>query len=135
MDKVTNTYMIVKHTHLLMIALSVSFFMIRLVGHRLRAGFIQTKTMRVLPHLVDTCLIVSGLTLCVVVHQYPIQSPWLTEKILALLGYIVLAVVSIRSQRSWLFKTVVAVGALSWVVFAATLAVSKQPSVLSSWLL
>ena len=76
--------------------------------------------MRVLPHIVDTLLIVSGITLCFVIHQYPGHTGWLTEKLIALVAYIVLAVLSIKSQRSKVYKVLICVGALSWVFLLLT---------------
>ena len=125
-EGIASSYFAFKHIHLTLIALSVGLYLVRFGGHLTQSGLLQYKVMKIAPHVIDTLLIVSGLSLCFMIHQYPISAPWLTEKVLALLAYIVLAVLSIKSKRGRVFKVLTCLGALSWVVFAANMAVLKH---------
>ena len=50
----------------------------------------------------------------------------MTEKIGAVVAYILLATIALKANRNKLFKVFAALGALGWVVYAAKLAVFKQ---------
>lgn len=49
-----------------------------------------------MPHVNDTVLLASGIVLAITIRQYPGVSPWLTAKLLGLLGYILLGMVAFR---------------------------------------
>lgn len=78
--------------------LSGSFFLLRgmlvfTTGRPLKAAWL-----RVLPHVIDTLLLISALTLVVWSQQYPFVRPWLTAKVCALVVYILLGVVALRGK-------------------------------------
>lgn len=89
------------------------------------------KFVKVAPHVIDTLLVLSGLTLCFIIKQYPFQDVWLTEKIGALLAYIFLATIALKANRNKLFKIFAALGAIAWVVYAGKVAMLKQAIILS----
>ena len=126
MENLATSYMAVKHIHFSFIALSVLLYLFSFGAHLAEANISSHKIVKVTPHVVNTLLILSGIMLCVIVHQYPVSSPWLTEKMVALCFYIGLAVYSLKSQRGKLFKITLCFGALSWVVYAAKIALLKQ---------
>lgn len=130
-EGIAGSYIALKHAHLTLIVLSVSFYLIRFSGHLSQAAILQHKAFNVAPHVVNTFLILSGLSLCYIIHQYPISAPWLTEKVIALCAYIFLAVLSIKSKRGKAFKILTCIGALSWVVFAAKMAYIKHALLMS----
>ena len=82
--------------------------------------------MKVLPHLVDTVLIVSAITLCVLLQQYPLVDAWVTEKLLALIMYVFMVTLALRLANNNFMRIIGFVGAISWVAFAGAVAVSKQ---------
>ena len=75
---------------------------------------------------VDTFLLLSGVLLCFLIKQYPLEDPWLTEKICAVAAYILLGMMAMRSDRGKLLRIFAFIGALGWVVYAAKLAHFKQ---------
>jgi uncharacterized membrane protein SirB2 len=120
-------YEIVKHIHLTAIALSVLLFLLRFVLNAKQSPMLQKKWLKILPHIVDTLLLVSAATLCVLLKQYPFVDAWVTEKLLALLMYIFMVTLALKLGRTGFMRGIGLVGALSWIAFAGMVAVSKQP--------
>jgi uncharacterized membrane protein SirB2 len=117
----------IKHFHLLLIGLSVGLFLIRFILSEMKSPILQKKWLKILPHLVDTLLIVSAVTLCVLIEQYPFVNAWVTEKLLALLLYVFMVTLALKMARTVFMKYIGLLGAISWVAFAGMVAVSKQP--------
>lgn len=126
METFYSLYSTVKHLHFILIAVSVLFFVIRFVLHLRQSALMGKKLCKVMPHVIDTFLLLSGLTLCFMIKQYPFVDPWMTEKMGAIVAYIVLGVIAIKLNRNKLFKVFAFLGALGWLVYAAKLAHFKQ---------
>jgi len=126
METFYSLYPVIKHLHLTLVAASVLFFLVRFVLHLRQSPIMDKKLVKIAPHVIDTFLLLSGLLLCVLIKQYPFVDPWLTEKIGAVVAYIFLAAISLKAQKSTLFKVFAALGAIGWVVYAAKLAIFKQ---------
>ncbi|ALP39976.1 SirB2 family protein [Aeromonas schubertii] len=123
-------YPILKHLHLLLVALAVVAFMVRFaLLQRAAAPARQARLMRV-GGVLNGLVVLSGLALCLLLGLNPINNavPWLSEKLVciliaAFLGWMSLSRFGSRSTRWFAF-----LGALGWVYFAAKLAVIKLPS-------
>lgn len=120
-------YAAVKHIHLTAIALSVLLFLLRFLWTIRGSQMLHKKWVKVLPHIVDTLLLVSAATLCVLVSQYPFVTPWVTEKLLGLLMYLFMVTLALKIAKTGFMRAVGLVGALSWLAFTALVAISKQP--------
>lgn len=91
-------YFAVKHAHLTFVLLSVVFFYFRF--YRLKVQNIQSnKFLKIAPHVIDTFLLVSAIALCVIIEQYPLQSHWLTVKVIMVVGYIGFAIAALKAER------------------------------------
>ncbi|BAJ03337.1 SirB2 family protein [Shewanella violacea] len=126
MESLNSLYPAIKHIHLTFVAASVLFFIVRFVLHMRQSPIMDKKLFKIAPHVIDTLLLLSGLTLCFTIQQYPFIDPWVTEKLGAVLAYIVLATISLKANRGKLFKVFAALGAIAWVVYAAKIAIFKQ---------
>ncbi|EAM9977704.1 SirB family protein [Salmonella enterica] len=90
--------------HLICVALSVSLFVARYwwryCGHALAAA----RWTRIVPPVIDTLLLLSGIGLIVKTHILPFTEPgsWLTEKLFGVIIYIVLGFIALdyRQARS-----------------------------------
>lgn len=119
-------YMAFKHLHLLMVVLSVALLFIRF-GLMLKGSpLLQRKLLKITPHVVDTLLILSAVALMLTIEQYPFINSWLTEKFIALLAYIALAVMALRG-RTLAIRWLCFLGALGWLGLMVRVALSKQP--------
>ena len=119
-------YTAVKHIHLSIIVISVLLFVLRFIWTVSQSKMMEKKWVKVVPHVVDTVLLLSALTLCVLISQYPFVDAWLTEKVLGLVMYIVMGTIALKPGKSGFMRAVGFVGALSWLAFIAVIAVTKQ---------
>ncbi|MBD1581251.1 SirB2 family protein [Pseudoalteromonas sp. S16_S37] len=91
-------YLALKHTHLLFAALSIVLFYTRAVS-RLASGKIAAhKGVFIASHSVDTLLLVSAISLLIMGSINPLSQPWLLEKIILVMVYIALGVVSAKAK-------------------------------------
>ncbi|HEX6734488.1 MAG TPA: SirB2 family protein [Azonexus sp.] len=90
------SYLAVKHLHVTCVVLSGLGFCLR--GWWMASGSprLQAKLTRVLPHVIDSTLLASALTLAFMSGQYPFVQGWLTAKVLGLLAYIVLGAMALK---------------------------------------
>ncbi|BCV50587.1 SirB2 family protein [Shewanella algae] len=130
METFYSLYPAVKHLHTTLIAVSVLLFIVRFVLKLRQSAIMDKKLLKVGPHVIDTFLLLSGLTLCFMIKQYPFVDPWMTEKIGAVVAYILLGVMALKSNRNLIFRIFAFLGALGWVVYAAKLAHFKQAVIL-----
>jgi uncharacterized membrane protein SirB2 len=88
---------------------------------------LQHRAAKVLPHIIDTLLLVSAIVLLVILHLSPLAQPWLCAKIIALLLYIGLGMVALRFGRSKKIKVSAWLLALLTVGYMVSVAYSKSP--------
>ncbi|MDX1676925.1 SirB2 family protein [Arsukibacterium sp.] len=119
-------YTAFKHLHLLMVVLSVSLLFIRF-GMMLKGSpLLNRKFFKITPHVIDSLLILSAVALMLMINQYPFVNAWLTEKFIALLAYIALAVMALRG-RTLAIRWLCFLGALGWLGLLVRVGLSKQP--------
>lgn len=122
-------YMAVKHLHLLLVLLSVSFFVIRFVLSIKGSALLQRKLVKVLPHVIDTFLLVSAAVLVWLLQINPLEQLWLAEKIIAVVAYILLGVYAFKA-RTTMLRVFAFVGALGWLMLALRMVMTKTPFLL-----
>jgi uncharacterized membrane protein SirB2 len=81
----------------------------------------------VLPHLIDTLLLGSALTLLMVLQLSPLTQPWLSAKFIALLLYIGLGMVALRFGQSKKIKVCACLLALLTAGYMVSVAYTKSP--------
>ncbi|WP_049721908.1 SirB2 family protein [Gilvimarinus polysaccharolyticus] len=118
------SYMALKHSHLMLVALSIGLFALRFIAREAGARFVQAKFFKIAPHIIDTCLLISGFALMFTVGYslWPIN--WLSVKLLLVIAYIVTGVIAMKATskcKRW------AAGALAfvWIMGILHLAMSK----------
>ncbi|WNO61542.1 SirB2 family protein [Rheinheimera sp. MMS21-TC3] len=119
-------YMAFKHIHLLLVFVSVSFLLVRFAMRLQSASLLQRKFFKIAPHVIDTFLLLSAVGLMVILQQYPFVSPWLTEKVFAVIAYILLGVMAFKG-RTIAIRWFCFIGALGWLALAIRVAITKQP--------
>lgn len=122
-----NHYLMIKNIHLLMIALSIAGFVFRGILMTINSPLLQAKLVRILPHVIDTALLVSGIWLATLLSQYPFTDGWLTAKLLALIAYIGLGVVALRRGRTKAIRLTAFVAALLCFAYMAKVAMTHDP--------
>ncbi|ADT86332.1 SirB2 family protein [Vibrio furnissii] len=118
-----------KHFHLLTIGLSALLLSVRYVLMMMDSELRQHKFLKVFPHIVDTCLLLSGIGLIFVTGFVPLTAaaPWMTDKLTSVLAYIALGFFALKLGRNKLLRTFAFFGALGWLAIAGKIAVTKIP--------
>lgn len=123
-------YFAIKHLHLLLIGLAVLMFMLRF--YWLQTGSSRAASARTLKvsGWLNGLVVLSGVLLCMVLDLNPLNNatPWLSEKLTAILVVAFLAMMALRLARSDGIRWFAFLGALGWLFFIAKLAVYKQAS-------
>jgi uncharacterized membrane protein SirB2 len=120
-------YLSLKHFHMACAALSGTLFLLRGKWMLRASPMLQQKWVRIAPHVIDTLLLASAIGLAVWSHQYPGQQPWLTVKLVALLGYIVLGSIALKRGRTKGQRQAALVAALALFLYIGMVAVTKRP--------
>jgi uncharacterized membrane protein SirB2 len=120
-------YLSLKHFHMGCAALSGTLFLLRGRWMLRASPMLQQKWVRIAPHIVDTLLLASAIGLMVWSRQYPGQQPWLSAKLLALLGYIVLGSIALKRGGTKAQRQAAFVAALALFLYIAAVAVTKRP--------
>ncbi len=121
------SYSLLKYTHVVAVIASFALFFLRGLWMMAAPEKLAARWVRVVPHVIDTILLVSAIALAAMTAQYPFVQPWLTAKILALLVYIVLGTVAIRRGRTRRVRIVAWILALSVFGYMVAVARSRVP--------
>jgi uncharacterized membrane protein SirB2 len=90
----------IKYLHISCVLLSYTLFFMRGVWMLRTAPILQQRWVKVLPHIVDTVLLLSAITLAFQLSISPLSNPWLLAKIIALLLYILLGTIAIKRGKT-----------------------------------
>lgn len=114
----------IKHLHLTFVLLSICSFVGRVILSEIRPAFLKMKAMKIAPHVIDTLLLVSGITLVFQGQWLSGEFGWIIGKIVALFGYVGFGVMTMRGQGSnrWLAFT----GAMACFIYIGIVAVTKN---------
>jgi uncharacterized membrane protein SirB2 len=116
------SYFAIKYVHVGAVIASFCLFFLRGVWMMAAPEELAVRWVRVVPHIIDTVLLVSAMALAVMTAQYPFVQPWLTAKVLALLVYIVLGTVALRrgrTRRVRIVAWILALGVFGYMVAVA----------------
>lgn len=116
------SYMLLKHFHMSCAALSFTLFFLRGIWSFSGSTIMRQRWVKVVPHVVDTLLLVSALALAFTIQQYPFVNGWLTAKIFGLLTYIGLGFVALRFGKSKAIRIsawLAAQGVFAYIVLVA----------------
>jgi uncharacterized membrane protein SirB2 len=120
-------YLLLKHLHMTLAALSGSLFLLR-AGWMLTASPLLARSwVRSAPHLVDSLLLASALGLAIWSGQNPSNSPWLAAKLVALVAYILLGSVALRYGKTALRRSAALCGAIVCFAYIVGVAITKNP--------
>lgn len=92
--------LILKALHVSCAALSYSLFFARGIWSFNNTGMLHRRWVKIVPHVVDTVLLASALSLAIMLGISPLAAPWLLAKILALLVYIVLGTIALKIGKT-----------------------------------
>ena len=115
------------YTHFICVLLSGSFFLVRGYWMLTDNPLLQIKPVRILPHVIDSLLLLAAIALMLQTSQYPFAEAWLTVKLVLLLAYIGLGVFALRRGKTKAQRTVFLVAALGTFAFMYSVAITRSP--------
>jgi uncharacterized membrane protein SirB2 len=94
------TYAVLKAVHVTCVVLSGGGFVLRAYWRLTASPLLQRGWVRVVPHIVDSLLLGSALSMAVLSAQYPFAQNWLTAKFFGLLTYILCGSIALKRGRT-----------------------------------
>lgn len=120
-------YYLTKFLHQLCALASFTLFVLRGVWLLRGSPQLAQRWVRILPHVIDTVLLASAISLTLMLQQYPLTHAWLSAKLLALLVYIGLGLVALRFGKTRRVRVAAWIGALAVFIYIASVAFSRDP--------
>ena len=117
----------IKSVHLGTAAFTSVFFLVRLGWMYRSSPLLQRRWVRVLPHVNDSLLLASGVTMAVWLRQYPLIQPWLTAKLAALLLYILFGTLALKRARTRKRRLLAGIFALLCLSYIFAVALTRSP--------
>jgi len=120
-------YSLLKSLHLTTIALTLALFFLRGVWMMASSPRLQARWVRIVPHINDSLLLASGISLAVLMQQYPLVHGWLTAKFFALILYIVLGTFALKRGKTRGQRIAAWVAALLVFGYMVAVAITHDP--------
>jgi uncharacterized membrane protein SirB2 len=124
-------YPVLKAVHVSCAAASYALFVLRGVWMMRNAAILRAWWVGIVPHVIDTALLASAITMALAIRQYPFQADWLTAKVIALLAYIALGMIALRFGRTRRLRIAAWVTAQAVFIYIVAVAVTRVPFPLS----
>lgn len=117
-----------KHLHVLLVVLSVGFFIIRAIWLLRGNAMLQRKWVKITPHVVDTALLAAAIAMVSMVPW--LSQPWLWEKLVLVVMYIGWGFYLFKFAKTTGSQVAGLAGAVTCIAAIAHLARSKMPFIL-----
>lgn len=116
--------MFMKGLHLLFILSSLASFIGRVALSELNPRLLQLKFFKIIPHVLDTLLLASGIILVIQGNWLHAEYGWIISKLIVLFAYVGFGVACMRSrgQKRWLYL----VAAMACFAYIFIIAVTKH---------
>lgn len=117
-------YVIILKLHIGLVAISLLIYLSRTFLSFSGNGLSEHPLVQKAAGGTTLLLVLSVAALCYSIGQYPFFEGWLTEKLMGLLAYIVMAIISLKSVVDIKVRVVLTAGALG--AFVVTLMIAQQ---------
>jgi uncharacterized membrane protein SirB2 len=116
--------MIVKHTHLTIIALTFIFFIINFTLMMKGSDKVNNKLLKIGPHILYTFFIVTFMYLIAVnpLNLYPFVNGWASSKLAGFVFYVLSVTFALKWAKSTMLRFVGFISAVFWLAMTARLA-------------
>lgn len=118
-------YYLAKLSHLILVFTSVVLLSIRFISRMIGSRFFEKGAPRVIPHVIDTGLLLTAVWLCVLLNYNPFVVGWLMEKIVLICCYIGFGALALHYGTA-LGRFLAMLAALGCIAVIVHLATTKQ---------
>ena len=123
--ELSDHYLLIKQLHILTATLSVTLFTTRFLLLIRGPAWQPRRWLKILPHVNDSLLLIFAILLCIIIQQAPLITPWLTEKVTAVILYILAGMFALKWSKSRLGKIIWFMIAIFMFAYAANIAINK----------
>jgi uncharacterized membrane protein SirB2 len=122
------SYLALKALHVGCVITSYSLFVLRGVWMVRGSALLQRRSVKIVPHIVDTLLLTSAILLALTIRQYPFVSSWLTAKVIGLVVYIALGTIALKRGRTLTIRVWAWIAAQLVFFYIVAVAVTHTPA-------
>jgi uncharacterized membrane protein SirB2 len=120
-------YAQLRNLHIACAVISAALLVLRHVLSLRNVDWRKSRALRIMPHAVDSILLISAILLTIAIGQYPFVNSWLTVKVIALVAYIFLAMQALKAGRSQSARRAAFIAAAIVFAFIVTVARTHSP--------
>jgi uncharacterized membrane protein SirB2 len=119
-------YGTLKTVHVVCVALSYALFFVRGIWMIRDSALLGERWVRIVPHVIDTVLLLSAIGMLVTIRLNPFVSAWLTAKLAGLVAYIGLGMFALRRGRTKHVRIAAWLGAQAVYFYIIAVAMTKS---------
>ena len=124
------SYTALKMIHVTSVVVSYLLFSLRSMWMMRGSAVLQQRWVKITPHVVDTILLMSAITLAMQIQQDPINDSWLSAKVAGLLIYIGLGMMALRFAKTRKMRISAWIAAQAAFLYIVLVALTKNPILL-----
>jgi uncharacterized membrane protein SirB2 len=109
------------------VATSYALFFVRGVWMMRSPARLNARWVKIVPHVIDTVLLASAITMALMIRQYPFVAPWITAKVLALIVYIGLGTLALKRGRTRRVRIATWIAAQLVFFYIVAVALTRSP--------
>ncbi|MEE9397618.1 MAG: SirB2 family protein [Methylococcales bacterium] len=118
---------VIKSIHVFCAVASISGFIARYFMREVGIAYLKRKWIIIVPHVIDTVLLITGIWQAVRLNLSPTVVPWLMAKIIALFLYVAIGIYTFRLAKNNNQRTIGFVLAIFSFFYIAVVAIFKTP--------
>lgn len=124
----------IKTLHISCVFLSFSGFFLRGIWMLFDSAMLANKWVKIVPHIVDSVLLLSALSMVYMQSLSILQNDWLLVKIAALLVYILLGMIALKCGKTKQIKVIAWCSGLVVFLYIVSVALNKSVEGFVFWL-
>lgn len=117
--------MIIKFVHIACVFLTFCSFSLRCYWVFTDSPVLQRKATKIIPHIIDTVLLASGVLIAVNLYEEFYRQPWLLNKFVAVIVYIILGSIVINYGKTKTVRKLTCIGAYGVFFYIIAIAIYK----------
>jgi uncharacterized membrane protein SirB2 len=121
------SYAAIKMIHVSSVVISYLLFSLRSIWMMRGSAVLKQRWVKITPHVVDTVLLVSAITLAIWLQQDPLHDSWLSAKVAGLFAYIGLGMMALRFGKTLKTRILAWIAAQAAFFYIVLVAVTKNP--------